>query len=80
MVVKIIPNGTPTFHAFIIPIKPAQVLGTSPDALPFPYVKKDGAVRATSGATGTIVFLYFTKGAAVIDLSNEGSSLQHFQG
>ena len=56
----------------IIPIKPAQVLGTSPDALTFPYVKKNGAVRATSGATGTIVFLYFTKGAAVIDLSNEG--------
>jgi hypothetical protein len=56
----------------INPIKPTQVLGTGTDALPFPYVKKNGAIRATSGATDTIVFLYFTKGAAVIDLSNEG--------
>ena len=50
-----------------------QVLGTSSTSPPFPYVKKkSGAVRAVSGATGTIIFVYFTKGPAVRDLSTQG--------
>jgi hypothetical protein len=54
----------------INPITVDQVLGTSSTALPFPYVKKKtGAVRAVTGATGTIIFVYFTEAPAVRDLS-----------
>ena len=57
----------------ITPITVGQVLGTSITALPFPYVKKkSGAVRAVSGATGTVIFVYFTKTPAVRDLSTQG--------
>jgi hypothetical protein len=56
----------------IVPLVVDQILGSKTHAVPFPYVRaRTGAVRASSGATGTIIFVYFTNAPGVPNLSDQ---------
>lgn len=56
----------------ITPVTAELILGDKAAPVPFPYKRRpNGAVRATTGASGTIIFVYFTKAKGVRDLSQD---------